>query len=137
MSSRALPDWMRLMSSKSSMSCTCARALRSITSTACATSSGLASAPESLRMFAHPRMALSGVRSSWESVARNSSFNWLTRSPSTRAACSALKRFSRSFWARTRSVTSRWIATHFDSVPSASRSGVIRHSTMYSLPSLR
>jgi len=38
--------------------------------------------------FAVPSIALSGVRSSCESVARNSSFNWLRCSASTRAFCS-------------------------------------------------
>src|SRR5712691_164150 len=46
----------------------------------------------------HPRIALSGVRSSCESVARNSSFNRLARSASSRAACSAMRTSSSSYW---------------------------------------
>ena len=47
-------------------------------------------------MAAQPRMALSGVRSSWEIVDRKSSFDWLAVSASERARSAASYRYARS-----------------------------------------
>ena len=72
---------MRETSRMSEMSWVCARALRSMVSTARATTA-LSSGPPR-RTWAQPTMALSGVRSSWDRVARNSSFirfaSWASR----------------------------------------------------------
>jgi hypothetical protein len=85
--SRSRPDTMRFMSSRSSMSCACARALRAMVSSPRRVSaSPTARASSSVD---HPSTALSGVRSSCDSVARNSSFSRLTRPASARAARSA------------------------------------------------
>ncbi len=65
----------------------CAAALRMMVSTARVVSSG-----ESLPRWsssAQPTMAASGVRSSWESVARNSSFKPFAASARARAACAS------------------------------------------------
>ena len=71
-SRRSLPVMMRDTSSRSSMSCACARALRSMVVERRAPSVPGRRAPlRSIR--AQPRIALSGVRSSCDSVARNSS----------------------------------------------------------------
>ena len=68
------------------MICVCIRAFRWMIARPSATSSVLLMPG---RMICdHPRMALSGVRSSWLRVARNSSLMRLVRSASTRAACS-------------------------------------------------
>jgi hypothetical protein len=71
-SMRSLPVMARDTSRRSSMSCACARALRSMVSKA-----RPALPPSSCpmrSMCAQPRIAVSGVRSSCETVARNSSF---------------------------------------------------------------
>ena len=73
------------MSSRSEMTCACARVFRSITSRPRASTSALAGRRS---ICVHPRMALSGVRSSWASVATNSS-RW-------RIACSICARAARS-----------------------------------------
>ena len=83
-SSLTLPEMIRFMSSRSSISRACAVALRAIASRP--RSSVAASARFISRAFDQPRMALIGVRSSCERVARNSSFSWLTRATSARAA---------------------------------------------------
>ena len=70
--SRSLPETMRDTSSTSSMSLVCARAFRSMTATARAAASG--GRFPCIRRAVHPTMALSGVRSSWDRVARNWSF---------------------------------------------------------------
>ena len=98
MSSRSLPEVMRLMSSRSSISCVWARALRSMASRPFARS--LASFELERRIFDHPRMALRGVRSSCESVARNSSLMSLARSAVLRAARSLSSSAFRSSAAR-------------------------------------
>ncbi len=72
-SSRILPDVMRLMSSKSEISCVCTRAFRSMTSTPRAVTAG--SSPFLRRRWVQPRIAFSGVRSSCDSVARKSSLS--------------------------------------------------------------
>ena len=85
-SSLRLPVIMRETSSRSSISRACERALRSIVSIA-----RVAFDPSTspLRIIeAHPRIEVKGVRSSCESVARNSSFS--------RSASSACRRASRS-----------------------------------------
>ena len=83
-SSRSLPVTMRETSSRSSMSCVCARALRSMTSRPRARVGRV----ELRRPAQHARPAedrVSGVRSSWESVARNSSLSrFASRASSTR-----------------------------------------------------
>jgi hypothetical protein len=82
-SSRRLPEVMRDTSSRSSMRRVSATALRSMVSSACFCWSS-ATRPERI-ILVHPRMALSGVRSSWFIVLRNSSF---TSSASSSAASS-------------------------------------------------
>jgi hypothetical protein len=85
-SSRIVPVMMRETSRRSSMTRACARAFRSITSTAWRSRASLRSVRRST--CAHPRMALSGVRSSCETVARNSSLSWPASSARALAACS-------------------------------------------------
>ena len=97
-SSRSLPELMRLMSSRSSMSCAWTRALRSMVSRPARSSSALRLVMRST--WAQPRMAFSGVRSSCDSVARNSSLASLTRSASARAARSLSSSALRSAAAR-------------------------------------
>ena len=80
---------MRDTSSMSSISSACARALRSMVSSAFCSLSGDKVSARS--MCVHPTIALSGVRSSCDSVARNSSL--------ARLAASAASRASRSFTA--------------------------------------
>ena len=89
-SSRILPLTMRETSSRSSMSCAIATALRWIVSSAlfCRASSNF----HEVSIFAQPRIAFSGVRSSWLTTARNSSFARLARSAAWRACCSDAKR---------------------------------------------
>ncbi len=77
-SMRNLPVMIRETSSRSSTSCACALALRSIVSRAFAVCSSESWPRRSIR--AHPRIALNGVRSSCEMVARNSSFSTLDSS---------------------------------------------------------
>ena len=89
-SSRSLPEMMRLMSSRSSMSCVCTRALRSIVSRPLQIVGRRSFGP--LRSTCdQPRMALSGVRSSCESVARNSSLMSLSRSAAAARRALALE----------------------------------------------
>ena len=64
-SSRSLPEMMRETSSRSSMSWACERALRSIDLEPARDASRSIGVP-SRRSCVQPRMALSGVRSSWE-----------------------------------------------------------------------
>ena len=88
MPSRTLPWMMRDMSRRSSTSCACARVLRSMTSSACPCRD--ASSEPVLSSDTQPKIAFSGVRSSCDTVAMNSSF--------ARLSASALRRadFSRS-----------------------------------------
>ena len=81
-------------------------------------------------------MALSGVRSSWESVARNSSFMRLAASASALAASAAASSRSRSSSARLRSVMSLAIFEAPTIVPSASRIGETVSETSMRRPSL-
>ena len=97
-SSRNWPETIREMSSRSSMIWACAVELRSIAASPSSTSPS-ATRPER-RILDQPRIAFSGVRSSWLRIARNSSFIRLASSATSRAAASAA---SDSF----RSVTSR------------------------------
>ena len=60
------------------------------------------SSASSLSRCVHPSTAFSGVRSSWESVARNSSFNRLAFSASMRAADSRASKAARSISRRSR-----------------------------------
>ncbi len=83
-SRRSLPDRMRETSSRSSISWLCALALRSIVATPSATTAGGTS--PCWRIVVQPTMALSGVRSSCDSVARNSSFRRFASSASRRTA---------------------------------------------------
>ena len=66
--------------------CACARALRWMTSRACAERACDSDPPRSSET--HPRMALSGVRSSCDTIARNSSFSRLASSAAPRALSS-------------------------------------------------
>jgi hypothetical protein len=103
MSSSTLPDVMRLMSSRSSISWAWARALRSIVCRP-RCRSAVSRVPRR-STWAQPRIADSGVRNSCDRVARNSSFIWLVRSASARAR--------RSLSSRTlRSSAARWAASY-------------------------
>ena len=103
MSRRSLPLITRAMSSRSSTSRSCDAAFRSMTSSACVRERRFGCVR---RMRVQPRTALSGVRISWESVARNSSFRREASSATWRA------RSDTEIWLRssrsliTRSVTS-------------------------------
>ena len=68
------------------MICCCVRALRSMTSTAMA--KVFSSSRPERNMCDQPRMAVRGVRSSCESVARNSSFRRFDSSAAARARTS-------------------------------------------------
>ena len=85
-STRSFPEVMRETSRMSSMSCVCACALRSMVSSARPSDEGSTAPVRSIRV--QPRMALSGVRSSCETVARNSSLVRLAASACVRAAFS-------------------------------------------------
>ena len=67
------------------MSWVCARTFRSITSSP-RSIPAWSSVPER-SMTVQPRIGVSGVRSSWDSVARNSSLARLARSAPLRASC--------------------------------------------------
>ncbi len=141
-SSRSLPVMIRLRSSRSSISCTCARALRSMTSMARRWSSGLVVSPFS-RICVHPRIELSGVRSSCDSVARNSSLMRVARCAAMRALRSA-SRISSRCWcsvsmASTRllSVMSRESLAKPIRRPDSSRIAVIVTLAQKAVPSLR
>jgi hypothetical protein len=84
-SSRILPVTMREISRRSSTSRIWAVALRSMASSARSVRAG--SSVAVLKIRAQPYTALSGVRSSWESRARNSSLARLAVSASARADC--------------------------------------------------
>ena len=81
------PVIIRETSSTSAMSCACTCAFFSTISRIRGTRCG--STCDFRSMYTHPRIAFSGVRSSCDKVARNSSFKRLARSASVRAACSA------------------------------------------------
>ena len=85
---RSLPVMMRDTSRMSSISSACARALRSMVSSAFCSFSGGSVRDRNMRV--QPTIALSGVRSSCDSVARNSSFARLAASAASRAC--ALRR---------------------------------------------
>ena len=87
MSSRSLPLTIRAMSSMSSISRACAAALRSITSQRARQRRGIHVRPR--RICVQPSTAFSGVRISWDSVARNSS---LTRDASSASRARLLRR---------------------------------------------
>ena len=84
-----------------------------------------------LRIVAQPTMACRGLRSSWDSVARNSSFERLARSASARAARSLASKFSLASSFRNRCVTS--VATRTRVADMFSRA--ISHSNSAVLPS--
>ena len=86
-SSWSLPVTIRDTSSSWSMIWFCAVALRMMVSMAVRISSGV-SCPRWSR-YAHPTIAVSGVRSSCDSVARNSSFTRLAVSATVRASCAS------------------------------------------------
>ena len=131
--SRSLPVMMRDTSRRSSISFVCARTLRSITSRAPCRSARDPAVPERSRRV-QPRIAASGVRSSWESVVRNSSFMRLA------SRASALTAFSMAIeliWAScvsTLASSSRNSPSHFSSTcrrpigrPSRPVSGAASH----------
>ena len=72
-------------------------------------------------MADHPRMEVSGVRSSWEIVARNSSLRRFATSACWRADASRRARSSTSRRKRTSSVTSRATVRSASTAPPASR----------------
>jgi hypothetical protein len=81
-SSKSLPETIRLMSSRSEMSSAWARVFRLMISSPWSVSGSLGCRSNS---SVQPRMALSGVRSSCETIARKSSLTRLARSASVRA----------------------------------------------------
>ena len=95
------PAAMRDAWSRSSMMRSRERALRSMISSARSLSA--ASNPPCRSRPSHTRIAPRGVRSSWESSARNSSLRWLVASARCRAACSrsmrlVMSRVTRRLW---------------------------------------
>jgi serine/threonine-protein kinase len=99
--SRSLPATIRLTSRRSSMSRACALALRSMISSARAATAG--GSARVRRMLAQPRMDVSGVRSSWLSIERNSSLARFSASATARALTSAsYERARSSAWAHCR-----------------------------------
>src|SRR5437870_4147782 len=86
-SRRSLPVTIRDTSSRSSMSRFCNVTARSITALACSTLGTVV--PARRNTWACIRMALRGVRSSWERVARNRSFVRLEASATARAVRSS------------------------------------------------
>ncbi len=97
---RSFPVTILDTSSKSSINCAWARALRSIVSSALLDWSSLSWPLRNI--LDQPSIAFSGVLSSWEIVARNSSFSLLDSS-----AC----RYKRSF---SSAATSAWARAFFD-----------------------
>ena len=77
----------RCTSRMSEMSCSCAWALRTMVSTAACRRAAASAGSRS--MCAQPRIALSGVRSSCDSVARNSSLTRPASSATVRATCAS------------------------------------------------
>ena len=134
-SSRSRPPPRRLRSSRSSINCVCRRALRAMVASPDCSASAVRG-PD-WRICAHPRMALSGVRSSCDTVPRNSSRRSMACSASWRAARSRFSRLSRSCSARRRSVTSIATPTRPVSVPSASKVAVQDSSMWTRRPSAR
>ena len=108
----SLPVTMRDTSSRSSISCARSFVFRSITSRPCAARAE-ASAP-TRRSRAHPSMAVSGVRSSCETIARNSSF-------ALSAARSSRRESSRSRTTRSYARMSRRMPIAPMTVPSGSQ----------------
>ena len=85
---------MRETSSRSSTRCACCLAQREIVSSA--RLEAAASSAPAASILNHPMIAPSGVRSSCETIARNSSFARLAASASARAFCSQRRSRSRS-----------------------------------------
>ena len=100
----SLPVMIRETSRMSSMIDACERALRSMTLRALALVS--ASISPRLSIADQPRIALKGVRNSWETVAKNSSLRRSAASASLRASRSLSSRASRSCSMRRRSLVS-------------------------------
>ena len=123
---------MRLISRRSSISCACTRALRSIASSPRPRSTALAPI---LRTCDQPRMELSGVLSSCESVARNSSFIALARCASARAELSFSSSRLRSSSACLRGVASRQTPDMHSGRPRASSKTFPRASIHAMFPS--
>ena len=127
----SLPRTMRATSSRSSTIWAWVVALRSMASMA--RSVAEASSRPVRSSLDQPRTAFSGVRSSWETVAMNSSLARLARSASARASCSRESSAARSASLRRASVRSpKTRATPCASLPSA-RMGAAEPSMGYSL----
>jgi len=118
---RSLPAMMRETSRMSSISSACARALRSIVSSARCSFSGDRDRDRS--MCVHPTIALSGVRSSCDSVARNSSLARLAASAASRASRSLTARSACASCARLKFSMSVAVPIHPLTTPSGSRWG--------------
>ncbi len=106
-SRRIFPETMRETSSKSSINCVSARALRSIVTRAFAALSGPSTPSRSMRT--HAMIGESGVRSSCDTVARNASLARFAASASARVARSRARISSRSRSSARRAVMSRAI----------------------------
>ena len=125
---------MRLISSRSSINCACARALRSITAKPLVV---VSLSFVLCKIWLQPSIALSGVLSSCDNVARNSSFNCATRSSSCLADCSRSSNISRSRSMVLRSVIStQEAAKPANSPPLICRGDAVSNSQRYS-PSAR
>ena len=133
---------MREISSRSSINCICKLALRSIVSIARAALSS--SSIPVCNIPAQPMIAVMGVRSSWETIAKNSSLERLADSAAqsaasltARAACSRASNCSRSSSTSLRSVKSCKILAKPRSFPSSPRNGVTTPCAQNRVPSLR
>ena len=126
-SSWRLPVMMRETSRRSSMSRACERALRSIISSARSRFSVRSTSPLRISV-AQPRIEVSGVRSSCESVARNSSFSRSASSARWRRSRSRASRAARSSSASVRAVTSRTSESTETSLPFSSCKTELYHS---------
>ena len=132
--SRMSPATRRDMSSRSSTRRVSNRAFRSMTSRPAGV---MELACDRRSTCVQPRIALSGVRSSCDSVPRKSSFSRLTRSASPRARRSCASSCSRSSSAWRRPVTSTHAPTKPTATPRSSSSGAPSSITQRYCPSWR
>jgi len=100
---RSLPAAMRDVSKRSSMSCVCRRALRSIRSSAF--ESDASSRRLARKIIVQPKITPSGVRSSCVTIARKSSLARFAFSASNLPACARASKRSRSSTARLRAAS--------------------------------
>ena len=133
-SRRSLPVMMRETSRMSSISTACALALRSIVSSALRDFSGDRLPERNIPV--HPTIAASGVRSSCDSVARNSSLARLAASASSRACRSRSTTRAYSSSARFWLSMSAAVTIQPITAPPSSRSGTARPTCQRNVPSV-